>query len=67
MQNWTVSRNSVKLKYQALHPITRKRAAVVFGKVLEGYDVVDKVQNLKVDGRGKPAQSVVVADCGVLL
>ncbi|KAG1652704.1 hypothetical protein FOA52_004816, partial [Chlamydomonas sp. UWO 241] len=39
---------------------------VVFGKVLEGQDVVDKLQNIKVGPGAKPGAPVVVEDCGVV-
>ncbi|KAF6132214.1 peptidylprolyl isomerase B [Phyllostomus discolor] len=37
---------------------------VVFGKVLEGMEVVRKVESTKTDGRDKPLKDVIVADCG---
>ncbi|XP_059801875.1 peptidyl-prolyl cis-trans isomerase B [Hypanus sabinus] len=37
---------------------------VVFGKVIEGYDVVEKIENLRTDARDKPLKDVVIADCG---
>ncbi|XP_012500313.1 PREDICTED: peptidyl-prolyl cis-trans isomerase B [Propithecus coquereli] len=37
---------------------------VVFGKVLEGMDVVRKVESTKTDSRDKPLKDVIVADCG---
>ncbi|KAJ6664074.1 hypothetical protein lerEdw1_008289 [Lerista edwardsae] len=39
---------------------------VVFGKVLEGMDVVRKVENTKTDSRDKPLKDVVIADCGTI-
>ncbi len=39
---------------------------VVFGRVLEGYEVVDKVQNLPVDKAARPGVKVAIADCGLL-
>lgn len=39
---------------------------VVFGKVVQGLDVVDKLQNLPVDRSGRPGQRVAIDDCGVL-
>mmetsp|Transcript_22959 Transcript_22959/g.31923 ORF Transcript_22959/g.31923 Transcript_22959/m.31923 type:complete len:254 (+) Transcript_22959:88-849(+) len=39
---------------------------VVFGKVLEGYEFVDQVQNLPVARGGVPLQRVMIADSGVL-
>nr|KAF6388391.1 peptidylprolyl isomerase B [Myotis myotis] len=37
---------------------------VVFGKVLEGMEVVRKVESTKTDGRDKPLKDVIIADCG---
>uniref|UniRef100_A0A670JFJ1 Peptidyl-prolyl cis-trans isomerase n=1 Tax=Podarcis muralis TaxID=64176 RepID=A0A670JFJ1_PODMU len=39
---------------------------VVFGKVLEGMDVVRKVENTKTDSRDKPLKDVTIADCNVI-
>ncbi|XP_069723313.1 peptidyl-prolyl cis-trans isomerase B isoform X1 [Phaenicophaeus curvirostris] len=39
---------------------------VVFGKVLEGMDVVRKVESTKTDSRDKPLKDVVIADCGTI-
>ncbi|XP_030312695.1 peptidyl-prolyl cis-trans isomerase B [Calypte anna] len=39
---------------------------VVFGKVLEGMEVVRKVENTKTDSRDKPLKDVVIADCGTI-
>lgn len=39
---------------------------VVFGRVLEGKDVVDSLQNLPVNRGGRPDQAVVIAKCGTL-
>ncbi|POI19469.1 hypothetical protein CIB84_016786, partial [Bambusicola thoracicus] len=39
---------------------------VVFGKVLEGMDVVRKVENTKTDSRDKPLKDVIIADCGTI-
>jgi cyclophilin family peptidyl-prolyl cis-trans isomerase len=41
--------------------------AVVFGRVLEGLDVVDKLQNLAVDRSGRPGQKVVSVGATVLV
>ncbi|XP_020625920.1 peptidyl-prolyl cis-trans isomerase B-like [Orbicella faveolata] len=38
---------------------------VVFGKVLEGMDLVKKIQEVDVDG-STPKKDVKIADCGVL-
>jgi len=37
---------------------------VVFGKVLEGMNVVRKIENTKTSARDKPEKDVVIADCG---
>ncbi|ETN67998.1 peptidyl-prolyl cis-trans isomerase [Anopheles darlingi] len=39
---------------------------VVFGKVLEGMSVVRKIENTATDGRDRPSNDVVIADCGSL-
>ncbi|XP_034288502.1 peptidyl-prolyl cis-trans isomerase B [Pantherophis guttatus] len=39
---------------------------VVFGKVLEGMDVVRKVESTKTDSRDKPLKDVTIADCNVI-
>ncbi|KAJ7311212.1 hypothetical protein JRQ81_006824 [Phrynocephalus forsythii] len=39
---------------------------VVFGKVLEGMDVVRKVENTKTDSRDKPLKDVVIVDCNTI-
>lgn len=39
---------------------------VVFGEVLEGMDVVRKVENTPTDSNDKPRSQVVIADCGVM-
>jgi len=37
---------------------------VVFGKVLEGYNVVEEIENTRTNTGDKPAQDVVIADSG---
>ncbi|OQS01583.1 peptidyl-prolyl cis-trans isomerase [Achlya hypogyna] len=39
---------------------------VVFGRVLEGMDVVKAIEAVETDKGDKPVQPVVIADCGVL-
>ncbi|GAX80305.1 hypothetical protein CEUSTIGMA_g7743.t1 [Chlamydomonas eustigma] len=39
---------------------------VVFGRVLEGQEVVDKLQNVSVGGGSRPNQRVLIKDCGLL-
>ncbi|XP_078412518.1 peptidyl-prolyl cis-trans isomerase B [Cetorhinus maximus] len=37
---------------------------IVFGKVIEGFDVVKKIEASKTDSRDKPLKDVVIAECG---
>lgn len=37
---------------------------VVFGKVLKGMRIVEKIENLSTDSRDRPIQTVTIADCG---
>nr|XP_033775878.1 peptidyl-prolyl cis-trans isomerase B [Geotrypetes seraphini] len=37
---------------------------VVFGKVLTGMEIVQKIENTKTDSRDKPLKDVVIVDCG---
>ncbi|XP_029430485.1 peptidyl-prolyl cis-trans isomerase B [Rhinatrema bivittatum] len=39
---------------------------VVFGKVLEGMDVVKKIEATQTDSRDRPLQEVVISDCGLI-
>jgi peptidyl-prolyl cis-trans isomerase B (cyclophilin B) len=39
---------------------------VVFGEVLEGYDIVDKIQNVDKQPGDKPTQKVTIAKSGEL-
>jgi len=39
---------------------------VVFGKVIEGMDVVQMIERTKTDRNDRPVQEVVVGDCGAL-
>ncbi len=39
---------------------------VVFGQVLEGMDLVTKIENLPTDGMDRPVDGAVVADAGEL-
>lgn len=40
---------------------------VVFGKVLEGYDVVQKIEGAKTNFRDKPTVDIVIADSGEIV
>lgn len=37
---------------------------VVFGEVLKGYDVIEKIENTPTKPGDKPAVEVIVSDCG---
>lgn len=39
---------------------------VVFGQVIEGIDVVQKIENIKVDKFDRPLDDVIITDCGML-
>lgn len=39
---------------------------VVFGKVIEGMDVVHQIENVKTDSRDRPVEKVIIADSGEL-
>ena len=39
---------------------------VVFGKVVHGYDVVEKIENTLTDHDDKPIVDVIITNCGVL-
>jgi len=39
---------------------------VVFGKVVKGYEIIQKIENGKVDSDDVPLQKVVIANCGQL-
>lgn len=38
----------------------------MFGKILEGMSVVRKIEASATDGRDRPVNDAVIADCGVL-
>jgi peptidyl-prolyl cis-trans isomerase B (cyclophilin B) len=39
---------------------------VVFGEVLEGYEVVKAIEGTRTDGRDRPVEDVIIADSGAL-
>lgn len=44
---------------------TRARCAVVFGKVIEGMDIVKTIEGFG-SGAGKPSKKIEIIDCGQL-
>ena len=45
--------------FDSLFPTSFPMHAVVFGRVLEGLEIVDKLQNIATDRSGRPGQKVV--------
>lgn len=39
---------------------------VVFGQVVDGMEVVDKIERLQTDYRDRPTKAVIIEDCGAL-
>ena len=39
---------------------------VVFGRVIRGYDVVEKIAALPVDNKDRPLAPIVISNCGEL-
>ncbi|KAL9649870.1 hypothetical protein ABK040_009682 [Willaertia magna] len=39
---------------------------VVFGRVVDGYEIIQQVENSKTNSRDQPAERVEIADCGEL-
>jgi cyclophilin family peptidyl-prolyl cis-trans isomerase len=39
---------------------------VIFGRVVEGQDVVSQIEKVETGANDKPVQDVVISDCGVM-
>jgi peptidylprolyl isomerase len=39
---------------------------VIFGEVIHGFELVDKLNNVKTDSNDKPIDNIVINDCGVI-
>lgn len=37
---------------------------VVFGKVIEGFDIVDDIEKMRTDASDKPLEDIVITECG---
>ncbi len=40
---------------------------VIFGEVVEGYDIVDRISNLETGEEDRPEDDVIISDCGELI
>jgi hypothetical protein len=58
------SSRTVPGRHLKLMPFPLCRKHVVFGKVVEGLDIVKKVEEVPVDGKDRPLTPVVIKDCG---
>jgi cyclophilin family peptidyl-prolyl cis-trans isomerase len=38
---------------------------VVFGEVIEGFEIVKKLNTIKTDNDDKPIDNIVISDCGL--
>jgi hypothetical protein len=43
------------------------RIHVVFGQVIQGFEIIELIQNLKVDEKDRPVQKVTISHCGELI
>lgn len=39
---------------------------VIFGRVVEGQDIVSQIEKVETGANDKPVEDVVIADCGVM-
>ena len=39
---------------------------VLFGEVIEGWEVLDMIEAVETDSEGRPQHEIVIADCGLL-
>ena len=39
---------------------------VVFGEVVKGFDIIDYLNNVKIDNNDRPIQNIFISNCGVL-
>jgi peptidyl-prolyl cis-trans isomerase B (cyclophilin B) len=53
-----------KLDIECKNPIVFLGRHVVFGKVLEGMDIVRKIENTQTKGSDRPEKDVVIAKSG---
>ena len=58
----------IPLGYTVVICITIRRpcGAVVFGEIVEGMDVIKKIEGVRTDRMDNPLEPVKIADCGEL-
>lgn len=39
---------------------------VIFGRVVSGFDIIDKIERLEVDSKSRPLKKVIIKECGQL-
>lgn len=47
--------------------VNLNRIHVVFGQVIQGFEIVDLVENSQVDEKDRPIQKVTISHCGELI
>ena len=40
---------------------------VIFGKVINGFEIINKLNNIKIDNNDKPINDIIISDCGINL
>ncbi len=53
------------ITFEAAVHLDRKH--VIFGEVVEGYDIVDRIAEVKTGDKDRPEDDVIIADCGELI
>ncbi len=38
---------------------------VVFGEVIEGFEIIDELNNTRTDANDKPYDNIIIMDCGI--
>mmetsp|Transcript_25434 Transcript_25434/g.63536 ORF Transcript_25434/g.63536 Transcript_25434/m.63536 type:complete len:159 (-) Transcript_25434:85-561(-) len=66
MANWGPNTNASQFYIATCATKWLNGKCVVFGKVLEGYEIVEEIENVKVDRRDRPLVDVKIEDCGLV-